>query len=724
MITRWHVLLVLFLTGNWAVANNGLSGEDSTKTKYEGPPPLEFVFRPTIGLGTGMFTFYGDIATNHKSYHPTVSRVGYHLRVSNPLTDYLDLSFHVVFGKLGASERSLTRNLNFESRIRTGGLLLSYNFNHFLKEDRFIDPYIEAGFESFEFLSKSDMYDKDGNEYHYWSDGSIRNLEEGSPGSENAVQIYRDYTYETDLRELNIDNEGKYPERSWAIPVGVGANMRLGERVNFRIGTAMHFTLTDLVDNVTSDSEGDRAGTKGKDKFLFTSFSVNYDLQFRKTEDPEDWKPMSWDELQIYVLDTIDSDGDNVVDLLDLCANTDPDHLPVDEKGCPLDTDNDLVPDYRDDEINSAEGALVNKRGVTITDEMLHQAYLLYMDSTGAYAGFDTVSTQYVSDAVVQGGTGDPSDGRKNLKYVIVIGNETKGVSANDLYKYLNYKDSRLVERGDTSYFVIGNFEDPNEANKIRQQLADLIGGDIELAETYTGSEGNTELVTVNTSTLPPDTSSGSTTNITTIIPGKDEFVYRIQIGAFGSEIPNEVFNDLPQSSLIHIKGEDGVVRYFSGVFTDKDLAAEHNINLKKKGYDDAFIVVIKDGKRERLSDGGFKVDPGKDVINETTTTTTIDASLVKFRVQVGAYRNEIPTEKLDLFLQIGEVYPKRDEKSGLIKYIVGEFGSIEEAREFQTQVAREGLEDAFVIGDFKGQLIPAQQALNLLNIDIDIEDP
>ena len=32
-----------------------------------------------------MFTFYGDIGSNHKGYHPTVSRIGYDLRLINPI---------------------------------------------------------------------------------------------------------------------------------------------------------------------------------------------------------------------------------------------------------------------------------------------------------------------------------------------------------------------------------------------------------------------------------------------------------------------------------------------------------------------------------------------------------------------------------------------------------------------------------------------------------------
>ena len=147
-----------------------------------------------------MFTFYGDVASNHQGYHPTVSKLGYDISISNPLTDYLDIKFYGMMGTIGANERSLTRNLNFQSDITTGGFIINYNFGHILKKDHFVNPYLGVGFESIEFLSKTDLYDANGNYYHYWSDGSIRDIAENSPLAASANFIYRDYTYETDLR--------------------------------------------------------------------------------------------------------------------------------------------------------------------------------------------------------------------------------------------------------------------------------------------------------------------------------------------------------------------------------------------------------------------------------------------------------------------------------------------------------------------------------------------
>ena len=105
-----------------------------------------------------------------------------------------------------------------------------------------------------EFLSKTDLYDEDGRAYNYWSDGTIRDIAENAPNAADATLLQRDYTYESDIRELDLDGFGKYTERTWAVPVGFGAKMRLGGGFDLRFGATLHYTFTDLMDGVTDES--------------------------------------------------------------------------------------------------------------------------------------------------------------------------------------------------------------------------------------------------------------------------------------------------------------------------------------------------------------------------------------------------------------------------------------------------------------------------------------
>lgn len=666
----------------------------------------DFIFRPRLSLGIGMFTFYGDVSTNNVGFHPTVSRLAYDLRLINPLTDYLDLNFYVLFGQASANERTLTRNLNFNSHITTGGLMFTYNFKNLRTWKSNVHPYISAGIESVEFLTKSDLYDANGNFYYYWSDGRIMDTPEDDPSASSANEIYRDYTYESDLRELNLDGFENYAERSWAVPVEIGANFILGERLNFRVSSAMHFTQTDLIDNVTSESVGNRAGTKGNDKFLYTSVSMTYDLTFSK--DGIGGKDDDWEEwMDAFAQDTSDYDQDGVGDLADLCAKTPLDARPVDEFGCPLDGDKDGVSDNLDDELNTEEGAPVNERGVALTDDDYFNMYRMYKDSIGEFAQFEESRTVSQSE-----GGGKPSqtgivnsNGPKE-SYTVIIGSDSTGVSANDLHKFLSYQDFKVVDNGDQVYYIIGEYDNLGDAVAAGLKLNEE-GINTSIGKTTTGDGGKTTISEVPESELPE--SSGNVD----FAQGK---IYKVQIGAFNRKLSGKVFADA--KDLTYVKGDDGLWRYYSGSFKTKKEAAQHRINLLEDGYKGSFIVVFNDGERLSLSEGGFEVTEGyNDTKVETSTPTgnAVNPDLIKFKVQVGAFENKIPTDILDLYLSVGNVVPKKDGESGLTKYFIGTFKTYKEAEAYKKELQDKGLVDAFVVGEFNGKVITAQEALDLL---------
>jgi len=708
---NYKYLIVLFLSA--FIATSGVSQDDTTDVdatdKIQGPEPLEIVFKPQLSLGTGMFTFYGDIGSNHKGYHPTVSRIGYDLRLTNPLTDYLDMGFYVLFGQVSGSERTLTRNLNFNSHITTGGMTINYNFKQLLNPKRKVDPYVSVGIESMEFLSKTDMYDANGNKYNYWSDGTIRDMEEGSVGSENATEIFRDYVYESDIRELDLDGFGKYSERTWAIPVEIGANFHLSKRVKFRVGTSMHFALTDLVDGVTSESLGDRQGNKGNDKFLYSHFALSYDLSWGKSkysgEGPElpDW--------DLYRQDTIDSDGDMVVDLADLCAKTPLNARPVDEFGCPLDNDYDLVEDYKDDELNTEKDAFVNDKGVTLTDEDFELAYRMYKDSIGEFA--------YMADCthitIGEGPRYVVSNGKNEgfVDHAVVFESDNGQLPKDVRDRLLDQPGFHVIQSADGSHeYVVREYKTLEEATAAMDQFK-KDGMDVKGIAKVSKDE-SMEFVPQSEIDKAREALAANGGNNEDMNKGT---TFRVQIGAFRKELSTSVFSDA--DDVVYVEGDDGLFRYYSGASKNKNDAAKHRVRMLEKGYDGAFIVAFKDGKRITLGQAELEVSEGfNDVIIEETepTGSVVRRELIRFKVQVGAYSGDVPTEVLDLYLAIGNIKFKRDADTGLIKYFLGEFESYDEAEEYKFELEREGLIDSFVIGDFNGKIITAQEALELLN--------
>ena len=143
-----------------------------------------------------------------------------------------------------------------------------------------------------------------------------------------------------------------------------------------------------------------------------------------------------------------------------------------------------------------------------------------------------------------------------------------------------------------------------------------------------------------------------------------------------------------------------------------------HKVNLSSSGYNDAFIVAFKDGKRITLKEAGFELNPDYEdniEIETEPSVNPINAKLVKFRVQVGAYKEKIPTDALDMYLDIGNVLPKRDIMTGLTKYYLGEFNNYDVAADFRLKLIDKGLVDCFVVGEFKNNIISTKEAKSLL---------
>lgn len=343
-------------------------------------------------MGLGLFSFYGDLfSKNYQS--PFTSRIAYDLSISQPLNKNIRLNFYTLFGKLGANEQiDDKRFVNFESQIRLGGLSATYTFENLLPEKLKIRPWVSLGLESFEFLSKTDQLDRFGNKYNYWSDGSIRNIAQNAPNAASAIELVRDYTYESDIREMNLDGFGKYSERSIAIPFGFGAILKIGERIELKMGATFHYTFTDYIDGISDKSMGLRGGNKRNDHFIMTSFSLHYDLILSREVD-ENFDG-TFNDIDWLALNREDEDNDGVPDFEDKCHGT---HsgAKVDKDGCAIDSDGDWIADHKDDEANTSKGNLTNGRGVAYTEEMATKWYDLYYDSTGATASIVNIGNVF-----------------------------------------------------------------------------------------------------------------------------------------------------------------------------------------------------------------------------------------------------------------------------------------------------------------------------------------
>lgn len=752
----FHLFIILNLLAFFAFAQKDTSNIDTTSKSPKVRERQQIPLNPVLGIGSGMFAFVGDI--QEKTYsHPMVSRLGYELYLGKKLNPFLEINFGVLFGKLGANERSIDRNLNFQSEIRSGGVSLTYNFHHILKKDRLVEPVLSIGFNTFEFLSKTDLYDAQGNLYYYWSDGSIRNLPQNNPNAATAKYLQRDYTYETDIRESNLDGYGKYAERSFAFPLGFHVRTHLSDRVDFKIGTTLYYTLTDYVDGVAKEGIQGRIGNPRNDMFLYTSASLTYDFMFRK--DSEE-KEEEFSDFDLLAEDIEDSDGDGVHDFSDKCANTPP-GIKVDMNGCPIDEDNDGVPDYKDDELPTRSGVFVTMRGEELTDSIIQLEYDRYMDSTGVFAKIiNTTETEDVKRTKLF------ADRRM---FTVQLGEFTSGVPPELINKFLSIPDiATTTLDNNITVYTAGNYPSQIQAEKRRDELIAAGLTDAKVVEYKDGkfsapktSSQPTIIASNGTKTTPQSSTSHNqnvgvqqgndivinsqkvnndgaktttTTNTNSQVTSnqnkqntfsniedlssndpKDVIVFRVQLGAYKSKISKNIFADI--NDLVVITTEDGLTKYLTGSFSNFNDAAKHKVNLLLKGYTGAFIVAYKNGKRVPLSEAGATIAPKeKNVdIDDTKAINTIDKSQIRFKIQIGAFKNEPPAEIKEKISAISNV-EKQYTESGLTRYTVGSFTDYEKANIYKNELVNKyGINDAFIVAFFKEQLIPVQEAIELL---------
>ena len=325
------------------------------------------VYLPVIGIGTGVLNYFGDVNDNFRN--PIGGKLAIKVNVSTFVDNkhYFKANFFLLNGKLTGNERLTDRNLNFETGIISFGINIDYGFGHLFKGAKRIRPFISAGIETMQFNSKADLYDKQGMEYYYWSDGTIRNLPDFPANQLGSIILQRDFKYETDLRDLNLYGFGNYSQNAFAVPVDFGLDFFISDRVTMRLGSSLHFTFTDYLDNVSYGGVG-VVGNERNDMFSYSYVTFHLDL----FSDP---KTIIIEKLFAEVDDfdyTMyeDEDNDMVFDGWDDCPDT-PLRVKVDSVGCPLDDDFDGVPNYLDKEKNTTPNAYVNSEGVEIAEEEL-----------------------------------------------------------------------------------------------------------------------------------------------------------------------------------------------------------------------------------------------------------------------------------------------------------------------------------------------------------------
>ncbi len=640
---------------------------------------------PIIELSAGPMNFYGDIKKNnyYKLFH---FKFGYEIGATKQLSNNISVSAHILYGKVSGEERSPSRSLNFVSPIFSPYISGEYSLNRFKKfKIGYVSPYVTVGIGLVYFHPKGDLLDANGNAYYYWSDGTIKNLPETEQNKPIATSVYRDYVYETDLRKANIDDFGNYSLITMAIPIGIGLNCKVTPKITVKLGTTLHYTFTDLMDNVNVRSIGNRQGKAGMDKYLFSSVTLCYNLN----PVPPDPDEFMFNGVDLLSISTDDSDGDGVIDFEDDCPDTPP-GIEVDTKGCPFDDDYDGVPNYRDKEKDTPLGAVVDADGVKIKDEDIEKAYVDYLDSV-------------------------PKGNIPKEMYTVQLGIFKDGEVPKELLdKFLKIDDLEkfMLEDSSVVYFA-GRYYTPEGAFQgLDELLKDSIPG-IKVVKIVNGKFISVDKPSTKIS--PKDSLNEKNNATKDKIKEKDKekktdqtknnivdsLAKKTQLDSLAQKTKEIKTDSLLNPNKEKIVDKNKVKENKSDTLakTDKEITKDVVNNktdsLKNKESKNS----IDKNLDKKLANANDKI---KDQNLKTETNTAVDSLKEQnYSIQLAEYKTAVPQEDVKKIMTVNGVKSKKTDK-GETSYTVGNYKTKTEAQAALDKFKKQGFPDAKIMGDNK----------------------
>lgn len=300
-----------------------------------------------INAGVNALKFTGDVGKNKNANYFGDARLGYNLGVDYRIGKIFGVGLNGIYGKLQGTDNNQASHRNFKTNVMGGELNVTAFFDRLKDSTGSLSPFISIGFGFLKFDPYGDLMDQNGVKYNYWSDGSIRDLDELSTNDPYAITMKRDYDYETQLTDSLVN----YNRSTMYLPVNIGAKFQVDYRISVKVALNYNLAFTDYLDNYKNG---------GNDSWMGANVSINY--AFVK-------KPKSaFDNIDFKAIDSKDYDSDGIVDIKDNCLGT-PKTAKVGTEGCALDSDFDGIPDHLDAEPNSKTGVIVDGTGTTLNEE-------------------------------------------------------------------------------------------------------------------------------------------------------------------------------------------------------------------------------------------------------------------------------------------------------------------------------------------------------------------
>ncbi len=205
----------------------------------------------SVGLNGGIYVYQGDL-TPERFGSSTTIQPGFSIFAKKPINHFLAARVHISIARLkgddsryGKPEYRQHRNFYFSTPVKEFSAQLVWNIFGKNYEDKGIMPYIFSGVGVTHVSIKKDYSRLDTVYYNKIS----------SPIYDN----------------LDIDNAMGTPDVLLSVPVGIGAELPISNRLSINVETSYRFIFTDYLDGFSQ-----AAGPKYKDHYHSTSAGIIY----------------------------------------------------------------------------------------------------------------------------------------------------------------------------------------------------------------------------------------------------------------------------------------------------------------------------------------------------------------------------------------------------------------------------------------------------------------
>ncbi|MBL7935214.1 MAG: hypothetical protein JNM51_05325, partial [Bacteroidia bacterium] len=236
----------------------------------------------------------------------------------------------------------------------------------------------------------------------------------------------------------------------------------------------------------------------------------------------------------------------------------------------------------------------------------------------------------------------------------------------------------------------------------------------------------------------------------------QDGLVFKVQIGAFKTVLPNNTFKGL--SPVIAQTTPNGYIRYMAGNFEQYSSANAVKNDLRNLGYSDAFVVAYYNGVRISLNEATDKAKAAGQTIDPTTNTsagitanTNVPRNVITpsatsnnsndtqpaeianelekmngllYTVQIGVYSKQVTKSQLS---NLRPIYTEQL-PNGLYRYTAGIYNQTDKLIEDKRKVVELGVKDAFISSYYNAKRIPFAEGKKLQaennNLKMEAQNP